>query len=319
MADWWSIGKRAKRVPVGFDDPHNRPVWHPISSQRSRRKEVSGELLVKVGFVAGPPPSLLEAAMSKSPDLTPERLVALSNYVLDVLKRDDESDDPADRVLSAAPTEGVGTFPLRRGSKTEIDDLQGTQMEAPEDTDSESGSSGEDDDEDFDSASSEPDDEPVHIEPSLAMQTGDAAEPGTASGHGKTRRIPMPSFFKRTGSSRSTATTSSLAAAAVVDETRPVPSRTGSRMSLRALVRKGSSASMSSLKRFDDTGAAVAQSPARSKRRRRRRGVRRTRRSADEAYTYNAGNDILGLVFIEIRRATDLPRLPAISRLCVAA
>ncbi|GAA6036505.1 hypothetical protein JCM8097_003538 [Rhodosporidiobolus ruineniae] len=107
LEDWWGSMKEWKegKPPVGFYDDDNKPVWHTLRSSRSR-SAVSGELLVQVGFV---PLNVPERTPLSSEQR--ERIFAALQRVADELEGARRA-SREDRVLLAAPTEGVGTSPI---------------------------------------------------------------------------------------------------------------------------------------------------------------------------------------------------------------
>lgn len=278
-----------------------RPIWHQISSQRRRRKHVSGELLIKAGFV----------------ELTDDHK-SLAERIWAPTRRDDMET----YVLSAGPIESVGTYAI--GDDNDVDGLADAHMDAPDSSDSESSDEEDEDSDDpeavgvvVDAQTNAPQD--VLVQSAKTGQSALVEVPaGTVVADSKPRRsLPLPGFMRRTGSSRSTATLSG-------DQTPPqlpnelpaveAPSRSTSRLRLNRLGRQFSTQSLNAP--TDATGAAVAATP----RRRRRRRIRNRRSAVDSAasgpgYTLAGESDVLGLVFVEVHSASDLPRWPNLTRL----
>ncbi|GAA5917775.1 hypothetical protein JCM6882_003586 [Rhodosporidiobolus microsporus] len=112
LEDWWGDreGWKDGQPPIGYWDDANKPIWHTLRSTRSR-STVSGALLVQVGFLP------LGTSPSNGPNgaqLAPEqraRILAALQRVADELEGARRA-SREDRVLLAAPTEGVGTSPM---------------------------------------------------------------------------------------------------------------------------------------------------------------------------------------------------------------
>ncbi|GAA5860151.1 hypothetical protein JCM8547_009204 [Rhodosporidiobolus lusitaniae] len=133
LGEWWGgrEGWKEGKPPLGFFDEENKPIWHILRSTRSRTT-VSGELLVQVGFI--PTGSSLS---SPNAMLSPEQ----RSKIIGALQRVADELDGArrasreERVLLAAPTEGVGTSPIFDSAP--LGDLP---VEDPEETSSSSSS-----------------------------------------------------------------------------------------------------------------------------------------------------------------------------------
>ena len=110
------------------------------------------------------------------------------------------------------------------------------------------------------------------------------------------RSLPLPGFLKRSASSKSI-TSLTITDSSSAGPSAP-PSRATSRLNIRRITRKASSASLN-----DDE---VSNRPAGAKPKRRIR--KRTKRKDAHGYSFNSANDILGMCFIEIQSATHLPR-----------
>ncbi|GAA5949251.1 hypothetical protein JCM3765_003344 [Sporobolomyces pararoseus] len=360
LEDWWDFklsDLEGENAAIGFSDNSNKPVWHTLRSSRSRTS-VSGEILVKIGFVAHPTSTLPE----------PDRF-RIINSLKRIATRTEEArrGSREDRLLLTSPTEGYGTVradeyqPLG-GSEALPHDLDSdSDSEASDATTDDGGSvtEGETDREqdalgqsalveassdDEDAEAREPKDyfdyqnsnhQPYTESPVPAIIVGDsststAPPPGatpvsTSSAHQPVgtgnapiapphrRGLSLPQFIRRRTSTASTPTTSS---------TTPVDSRVTSDVetpvSTPGQRRRFSRKSRSSKSTLDGIGAGLTPTdstasgdsqPSVSKGKKRDRVKRKTRRrKRTEEYHFDEGEDIAGLVQIEIKSAKGLPR-----------
>ncbi|GAA6012986.1 hypothetical protein JCM11491_000929 [Sporobolomyces phaffii] len=369
LEDWWeheADDLEAEKPPVGFSDEGNKPVWHTLRSSRSRAS-VSGEILVKVGFVpAGAP--------STSPLAEADRF-----RIVNTLKRiaaraeDARRGSREDRLLLTSPTEGYGTV-----RADEYQPLGGSAL--PHDLDSESDSDAtdatfedgdsvsEDDTEDearaveqsalVEASTDDEDDlvseakdyfgyqnssdQPVTESPLPAIVVGgspapDEPEPkgplgstpiSTSSAHQSIeapaplvapphrRGLSLPHFIRRrtsTASVPSTSTPTPVDSSVNSDVESPVttPGRQRRRFSRKSRSSKSTLDEVNLGVTPTDTslsGESLA-SQSKEKGKKRDRVKRKTRRrKRTEEYTFDGGEDIAGLVQIEIKSAKGLPR-----------
>ncbi|GAA5841649.1 hypothetical protein JCM3766R1_006800 [Sporobolomyces carnicolor] len=374
IENWWNSGVQdleAESVPIGFSDEANKPVWHTLRSSRSRTS-VSGEILVKIGFVSsqsGPGQTLAEVDRFR---------IANSLKRIAARAEDARRGSREDRLLLTSPTEGYGTV--------RADDYQplGGSAALPHDLDSDSDSDASnvttddggsvtegdtDDDEtealgqsalveassddedaqaaeakdyfDYQSASHEaytesplpaivvgadPADAPpsghtssTPISTSSAHQSAGASAPLVAPPH--RRGLSLPQFIRRRTSTASVSTTTSLAptpvdSRATSDVETPVSTPGASTPNRQR--RRFSRKSRSSKSTLDGIGAGLTPTessisgsgdspPGKSKKRDRVKKKTRRRKQTEE-YHFDDGDDIAGLVQIEIKSARGLPR-----------
>ncbi|GAA5826014.1 hypothetical protein JCM11251_000092 [Rhodosporidiobolus azoricus] len=218
--DYWKEGK----PPIGFWDEHNKPIWHTLRSTRSR-SAVSGALLVQVGFI----PLGASPLTPHGGSLTPQQRAR----VMGALKRVADELEGArrasreDRVLLAAPTEGVGTSPVfdsaePLGEAPAVGDPDSSSL-------SSSGSDTEDDDDDASTASGEETDTEDDASTSAAEEEDEdqlTAMGGTPAGYFDL----MPSLGQSTANSAAIPPSSSplgpapVPAIALNDQFAPIPS-----------------------------------------------------------------------------------------------
>lgn len=207
---------------VLFNNPDNRPRWCPVSSTRGKT-EASGALLVKVGF--------LDTAQNISGE------DELCDEVKEIMHEWDAHGrrSRTERILTAPPILSVGTI-QKRDNPLSGDAMENMAYDYELPGGSSSGSEiDEDDDEEYDNASEASDMserftsaplEPYDIDPSAYVSrpenlpdlvisdepvstesSADALEPQTAVQQSKQgRKLSFP-LFKRTNSTRSTAST----------------------------------------------------------------------------------------------------------------
>ncbi|GAA5932137.1 uncharacterized protein JCM15063_001131 [Sporobolomyces koalae] len=363
VEDWGDISN-VEDLSVGFSDERNKPRWHALRSSRSRAT-VSGEILVKIGFVPlnGNPNSPLH-------ETDRHRIVS-------AFKRIAERAESArrgsreDRLLLTSPVEGYGTIradeqqPLG-GSNLPYDlesesDSDATDATIDDDDDTASdietddegvlasqsalAEASSDEDEDDDSGETEAKDyfdldrsnhlpvadsplpaivvggvteeketsSPVPIATSSAHQPVEAGAPTTAPPH--RRGLSLPQFIRRR---TSTASVPSISAGTAVDslaasdvET-PVstPGRQRRRFSRKSRSSKSTLDGVTSgLTPTDTSPSGDSQVHSQAKGKKRERAKRKTRRNKQgREYTFDDGDDIAGLVQIEVKSAKGLPR-----------
>ena len=151
--------------------------------------------------------------------------------------------------------------------------------------------------------------QPIIVEPSPPPLRTDSDLTGDETQAPRPRRgLGLPGFMKRSSSAKSSvATLSSLQSAESAPSEGP-PSRPSSRLRLKTLTRKASSTSLNGT-------ASEPSRTAANPRRRIRTKHRRKRGAKDRDYSFNSSDDILGLCFVEIHSANDLPRWKNMTRL----
>ncbi|GAA5905346.1 uncharacterized protein JCM6883_006366 [Sporobolomyces salmoneus] len=365
MNDWWNFNTsdlEAENVPIGFSDEKNQPVWHTLRSSRSRTS-VSGEILVKIGFVSA------QSSSSTSTLSEPDRF-----RIVNALKRIAASaEEPRrgsreDRVLLTSPTEGYGTVrsddyqplggsaALPHDLDSDSDSDSDVSAATTDDGDSVIGGETEEELEAFEQsgvaaeASTDDEDaepresksyfdyqnsshEPYAESPLPAIVVGDSEASSstpisTSSVHQpvgsnesepivappQRRGLSLPGFIRRrtsTASTPGTSTPTSVDSRVPSDVETPVstPGRQRRRFSRKSRSSKSKLDAVAPAMTSTDTsvsGTGSVQSSKGTKRQRVKRKARRTKQT--DEYHFEEGEDIAGLVQIEIKSAKGLPR-----------
>ncbi|GAA5879567.1 hypothetical protein JCM16303_003253 [Sporobolomyces ruberrimus] len=372
IEDWWGeLGIKELdenvNVPIGFSDEGNKPVWHSLRSSRSRAS-VSGEILVKIGFVSSGQTSPTYPLFDSDRTRIVSALKRIAERTEDARRGSRE-----DRLLLTSPTEGYGT--VRAGEHqplggmalphdldsdsdsdatdattddgesvtdgdTEDELEQSALVEASTDDEDEMGQEGAKDYFGFRNSSNHPitdsplpaivvadsgapsessQDTSVPISTSSVHQPVEANAPIVAPPH--RRGLSLPQFIRRRTSTASVPSTSPhtpTESTANSDVETPVstPGRQRRRFSRKSRSSKSTldPLTSSALTPTDSTVSADSfQSQGtkeKGKGRKRDRAKRKARRrnKGDRDYTFEDGEDIAGLVQIEIKSAKGLPR-----------
>jgi hypothetical protein len=335
-------------MPVSFADPRNKPVWYPLVSARSRSR-VSGDVLVKIGFVPAAEGVLFP---SSSPQVTsPERLDAGKERELAMffaeLSHGRGRSSTADRVLTAPPTEGVGTIDeddtpggrlglgVGMGDPDASDASDDDTSASDGETDGGSESSEDDEFDDFNeehyrytaSPSPAPDHDPLaaagrrlaeagaHGDGMLAPPAMTSSEGSAATTPGGRRNLGFPAFMKRAGSSKSIASLRSLATNGTrtpTGESSESSSKGPGRLRIPQRLRQKSSSTDFHEPTASTSGSSEMKAPRTKRmRRKRRRDSPQVGPAAGEtgaSYSLQSEHDIVGICFVEIVSAHDLPR-----------
>ena len=327
--DWFGGALRqdvdADNLHISFADPRNKAIWHPLVSGRSRAR-VSGDVLVKIGIT---PASEWTALPTATPStLHPERLPAerereLAEFFFTLQTSRQQRTSTAERVLSAPPTEGVGTITeddkaggrLGEGvgmGDPEAPDASDDDTSASED-ESETGSTSDDDEEygPFDNAQyaytaspvPEPATDPLaaagsRLYPADANQFDDR-QPTSEPSHSR-RGLSFPSFI-RTASSKSVASLRS--GTRTPSDSQSGDGKAPGRLNLRERLRTKSSSSNVHLDAGTPPVSGLSGGKMKKRMRRRRKGPK-----VGADYALTGADDVVGICFVEIVSAHDLPR-----------
>ncbi|GAA95764.1 uncharacterized protein L969DRAFT_15683 [Mixia osmundae IAM 14324] len=343
-ADQWFEQASTQGPAILYDDTDNHPKWHRLTSSR-RAASITGDVLVKIGFIAadprnGPVPREHPTAGSDAILDTSTRLSELSianpvdqlrDTVQEAIReRQHLPQTRKDRILTAPPANSVGTQPID-DEERQLDPLAGSDSDSDVELDDVDQSDEEDASDDMETLS--PDEDAVgsgkeledddYFRHVVGYPSQFASPSMVRTGSASTRshspeialrqtdsppvverekaRLSIPNFIKRAGSSRSLHSTqaASTPGATTPGEGATTPGSRRRRLPGRrrkASDRDGSYASTSSI----ETSPVQPKVKAR----------KRLRRRNTHGFHFETGgrDDIVGVVFVEIAHANDLPR-----------
>ncbi|KAG5642253.1 hypothetical protein DXG03_003354 [Asterophora parasitica] len=322
LDDWW--GEQGR--PFGWDEEGNKPVSLNLESTRANT-QVSGAVIVKLGFVR--------------PAQTHYHL-QFDEIFNELVKRSRPS------LVSAPPTEGVGT--LRSHQAAAFHDDGGLSSDEGDSDDSDDDddfsenttplldlytppelleppiltvepSSPTDDPEDVKTPTASIAGVLTYISPlpsplipHVPHSTPVVKPPSSPSFAKKIFPLPLP--LRRRSGLHSNTSESQLSAGES-----PVPSPSASpgpegkkRLFGKRKTSANVPASSSSSSSLADAGSADAPPPTAAEATARKRRVGRRTRREEQGYSLDSGDDILGIVMLEVQRVEDLPRLKNMTR-----
>ncbi|EPQ52482.1 hypothetical protein GLOTRDRAFT_140216 [Gloeophyllum trabeum ATCC 11539] len=273
LEDWFKGGRA-----LGFDDPNNKPFTAPVVSTRTTTK-ARGTIEIKLGFVQPP---------------NTESLLDFDEIYQDLVKRSRPS------LMSAPPTEGIGTVRSNQGGPLfEDDGFSSDEGEGPTDEEDEEPASPR-----FTEIYAGPStplvDEPHSV--SLPLSPTTPTAPDRSPTAEKTPVAPKPSsqVFKVPKVLRRPTMS-------------PTPSYDSSSVPTPTALSLDGRTRSSPVQ--DMRGRSVSAGPP-STPRTEKKGpkFRKSWGGKKGAYNFSAANDIVGIVMLEIHGAEDLPRLKNMTR-----